>query len=197
LRALKEEESRVRFRLIPKLLPVRWLALAATTSMVVMAAALAGCADQGEGERCTYFSGGGDASINGSSECASGLVCFPPKNSTSIPPFTSQAAGTLGICCPPAGATVTSPLCVAQVSGPGRMSFDGGFDTGTDAPADAGKDVGTDAPLDARPRDASRDGGDATVTDAGKDAAKDGAKEAAQDAARDAVSAPKDATPGG
>jgi hypothetical protein len=204
LRAPKEEEVCVRDRLTPKLVLVRGLALAGVTFLVI----LAGCADQGEGERCTFFMvQAGDASINGSSDCASGLVCEPPPNTNTVPPITTTSAGTLGVCCPPKGSPVNSTNCQA-LGGGSQAPFS--RDASTDGSADAAADAPTDARVDAQHpdaghNDAGHDGGhDAHVADgAPKDAAGDatmGMKDAAPkdaattDAPKDAATdAPKDA----
>jgi hypothetical protein len=205
LRAPKEEEVRVPDRLTPKLVLVRGLALAGVAFLVI----IAGCADQGEGERCTFFQvQAGDASVNGSSDCASGLICEPPPNTKAVPPVTTSAAGTLGVCCPPNGVATTSQNCQAVNSG----SLNGYTpDASTDAAADAPTDAKVDAQHpDAGHKDAGHDAGhDAHVADgAAKDAPsdttmsmKDAAPKdaAATDAPKDAATtdAPKDAPHGG
>ena len=136
------------------------------TSALFVAAALpvlaaGGCADEGQGERCTLFAGG-DAGENGTSECAAGLVCAPQTIYTTPLP----GDGKLGVCCPPPGTPATDPACVPTPGGStngGPPVGDGSFDAvSTDAgsgesdagrsdagKSDAGKsDATTGNPLD-------------------------------------------------
>jgi hypothetical protein len=129
---------------------------------------MSGCADEGEGERCTYFPGG-DAGTNGSTECAAGLLCTP--NNYYTPATTLTGVGTLGLCCPPPGTAASVTACEPQYSGSstaGPPAGDGGFDGQVnDAKADVRTDAKKDGPEDAK-KDASMEAGasmDATTKD--------------------------------
>ena len=90
-----------------------------------------GCADQGEGERCTFFKGG-DAGENGTSECAAGLLCTVTSYYSTD--MVSMGVGTLGVCCPPSGTAATDPACQPTVGGSTTApppTGDGGFDAAT------------------------------------------------------------------
>ena len=115
---------------------------------VVLAAATAalgsgGCADQGEGERCTFFKGG-DAGENGTSECAAGLLCTVTSYYSTD--MVSTGVGTLGVCCPPSGTAATDPACQPTVGGSTTApppTGDGGFDGSVrdgEAPKDGSHD---------------------------------------------------------
>jgi hypothetical protein len=139
------------------------VAVAILALVASMPLGMAGCNNQGEGERCTFFKGG-DAGENGTDECSSGLVCVPTSYYTSIT-ATTGGVGELGVCCPPAGTPATSAACMAMVGGStmaGPPIGDGGFDG--DTGAGATKDAGHDAP---------RDTGEAAPHDAGHDATHD------------------------
>ena len=166
------------------------LALAGLTPLVTMT----GCSDQGEGERCTYFSAN-DAGVNGSSECAAGLVCRPPStvyfSATSLP-----GPGSLGVCCPPAGNASSAAACNATSGGSttvGPATGDGSFDVIT---SDAGVDAAT---ADATLSDAALS--DAPLSEASSTpdtGTADSTSEAASDAGVDSPSdAPQDVTTGG
>lgn len=153
------EESSVRHRLQSASRRIGVLAAVLAFASIVGAG---GCADQAEGERCTYFMGG-DAGENGTSECAAGLICKPTSYyGTSNP--TTVGVGTFGVCCPPSG-TSSAPACTPPVGGSttgGRTTGDGSFDAGVDATkADATK--GDAAKSDATKSDAASD---ATGSDA-------------------------------
>jgi hypothetical protein len=140
--------------------------------------AMNGCDNEGEGERCTFFPGG-DAAVNGTSECSAGLICTTTVYYTNPNTVTSLSGnGALGVCCPPAGTASTAPAC--QMSNGGSTTI--GPPTG-DGSFDAGPEAGDAAPRDAR-TDAPKDGS----------AAHDGASDATLDGASDAT---KDATTGG
>jgi hypothetical protein len=144
------------------------LALVLLGSMPIFAES--GCADQGEGERCTFFKGG-DAGENGSNECSAGLVCTVTSYYSAD--NTTAGVGTLGVCCPPSGTASTAAACQPTVGGSttggaptGDGGFDGSLDTGApDAKADAAPDASDAAQADAHPTtDATI--GDATISDA-------------------------------
>jgi hypothetical protein len=128
---------------------LRGLASLGATSLIV----LAGCSDQGEGERCGLF-GGTDATVNGTSDCASGLVCVTPPNANAVTQLS-----TLGVCCPPAGIAATTAACQNTLGGStmgGPPKGDGSFDGGAH-----------DANVDARPTDAAQDAAPDTGHDSG------------------------------
>jgi hypothetical protein len=162
--------------------------------------AAAGCADQGEGERCTYFSGG-DAGENGSNECAAGLTCkLAASYSTSV---STGGAGTVGVCCPSSGTASTSPACNQTTGGSttgGPPSGDGSFDASPDSQPDAGADAHldtstSDAPTSSDGHPSSEGGGQGdALAEASADAAHDALPDATLDAAGDA---PKDVGQGG
>jgi len=85
--------------------------------------AFAGCARQGEGDRC-------DSATNGNNDCASGLVCVPENQ--------LQQTG-VDRCCPPDGEQVNVSTCTRRGSigtgGTGGTSTGG---TGGTAGSDAG-----------------------------------------------------------
>ena len=171
-------------------------------ALVAFAASVsaAGCSDEGEGERCTYFANSGDAGVNGTNECSSGLVCQSAGSAFVTPTCGNGTAsgaciGTLGVCCPPPGVAATASACIITSSGStmaGPPASDGSVpgDAGTDGhAADSGPEAGhVDGAADGH-LDATSDG---TVTSEAGDASNDGATEAT-DGASDA---PKDATGG-
>jgi hypothetical protein len=107
------------------------MSVLAAASLAAMLGA-GGCADQQEGERCTFFNGG-DAGENGTSECASGLLCV--VTSYYATDMATTGAGTLGVCCPPSGTPATTAACQPTVGGSttgGPPAGDGGFDGSLD-----------------------------------------------------------------
>jgi len=112
---------------------------------VVLCLALAGfvaltaCSDYQEGERCE--------SLNGNSDCASGLQCLPKAQINT--PFNSSDR-----CCPVDRTTATSPACIIQQT---PISGDA-------APNDANTGPGPDVTVSDAPNDTS------TAPEAGTDA---------------------------
>ena len=127
-----------------------------------------GCADQGEGERCTFFKGG-DAGENGSNECSAGLVCTVTSYYSAD--NTTAGVGTLGVCCPPSGTASSAAACQPTVGGSttgGMAVGDGGFDgaleaatpdarASSDGSIEAGSDARSDATTDATSHDSATD----------------------------------------
>ncbi len=162
---------------------LRSFSVTAAFALVAMIASIpmgmAGCADQGEGERCTYFPGG-DAGENGTSDCSSGLICMPAGTYFNSIPAASlmSGVGTLGVCCPPAGTASNAAACNPMNAGSanagpplGDGGFDGTLETGTDA--HAAHDGTTDAPheakaaADGKAADATHPDGPAEASDKG------------------------------
>ena len=183
---------------------LRGLPITGTWSMLVRVARAAllatpllfatDCSNQGEGERCTLF-GGGDAAVNGTSECSSGLVCTATGYFTTS--VSMPGVGTLGVCCPPSGTPSTAAACNHTT---------GGSTTGGPPVGDGGFDALVDGAVDAKARDAAADGHKAGDAHASKDAhpsseashAVDAHGEGSASAAKDAATdAPKDTGKGG
>jgi hypothetical protein len=158
------EEPSVRHRLNTRLRRLAvTLALAAAGTMTF--GAMGGCDNEGEGERCTFFMGG-DAAVNGTSECSAGLICTTAYFSNPNIVTGSPGNGSLGVCCPPAGTASTAAACQKSNGGSttiGPPTGDGSFDAGPEAgDALAPNDAHGDATLDASTRDATQDSADAT-----------------------------------
>jgi len=175
---------------------LRRLPITASAAILALAGslpllAMSGCADQGEGERCTRFPAG-DAGTNGSSECASGLICTAPN--ANVVTLTTPGVGNVGVCCPPSGTPSSAAACTQTTSGSttgGPPAGDGGFDGAT-----------TDAAADGRSTDAGATGDAATAPDASKDGGKDAAPDATTDATTGATTdaatdAPRDSAKSG
>jgi len=149
---------------------LRLLSITAAVALLALVASMpvgmAGCANQGEGDRCTLF-GGADAGENGTSECSAGLLCVSAAMAYPNTGPMTPGAGTLGICCPPSGAPATG-ACVTNPGGSmtaGPPIGDGGSDGDTGANADGSRDSAKDGPhappdarTDAESRDATHDG---------------------------------------
>jgi hypothetical protein len=120
---------------------------AVTALFVGLSIVGAGCAAQGEGDRCTYFQGGAAAAnpdINGTSECQGGLICW--RGTSGFNPST----GTYDRCCPPVpvpGDTVAACEQVTQGSGTPTAGADASFDVTSEAATvtDSGSDAASDA----------------------------------------------------
>ncbi len=143
-----------------------WVSLLAVSAgALFLGAGAGGCADQQEGERCTFFQGG-DAGENGTSECASGLACTVTNYYTTD--MATTGVGTLGVCCPPSGTPSNVPACMPTLGGSttgGQPTGDGGYD-GTLPEADTKHDATSDS--EASTSDAKREGSTASP-DATKD----------------------------
>jgi len=166
---------------------LRGLSIAAAAALLALVATMplgmTGCADQGEGQRCTFFMGG-DAGENGTSECASGLLCVPYSDYFTA---ATTAAGTLGVCCPPSGTMASVAVCQAMVGGSmtgGRPVGDGGFDaTKADGASVDGAPTGDAHHTDAHASDAHDDGNGADARPDTAPATGDAAHDVTVDAA--------------
>ncbi len=158
------------------------------------------CSNQGEGDRCTLF-GGGDAGVNGTSECSSGLVCTATGYFTTA--VSTPGVGTLGVCCPPSGTPSTAAACNHTT---------GGSTTGGPPVGDGSLDALVDSSVDAVARDAAGDGHAPGDAHGSKDAPTSSDAHSSSDASRAAdaqgndsapapkeaaTDAPRDATRGG
>ncbi len=176
----------------------------AVVGLAGMVAAGAGCSNQGEGERCTFFPNGsesinGSTPTNGTQDCQDGLVC---EQGTNFP----TATGTYDRCCPPdqANATVQACMTGSVVGGDQNAGRDASFeDSAADAAPDAkdedakkadaksedaktedveSKDAASEAePADAANGDAGNDGSAESSADASADSSPDSSADASSD----------------
>jgi len=103
------------------------LAIVALAGILVVGT---GCQGQGEGDRCTFFAGNNTA-INGTQECASGLVCYRA--------FNTSVTGDYDRCCLPGLPPTTVQACTMGnlLGGNPTAGADASFDaTTTDAASD-------------------------------------------------------------
>lgn len=130
---------------------VRNRLLLALASAGLLAALVASCTGQAEGDRCQL--------ANNNDDCQAGLVCTQG----------SKLNRNYDLCCPPEGTTVTSDSCkVAPISPGSDASINDGSTTDTGV-----KDTGTGDANDAATSDAGDAASDSSSGDASGDATTD------------------------
>jgi hypothetical protein len=128
-----------------------------------------GCAGQGEGDRCTCIGcPSGNASTDGTQECASGLTCYPYSN-------FPTASGLFDRCCITGLPQTNVQACVTGGTLIGGGNPTSGADASFDANATDARSTSDGTKEDVKTADVEKAD---VVNDGEIDSAKDGASEA-------------------